>query len=99
MWHDNKYIIDNNKGQIIIGKEKLIEIIHKLANYSSKFNVKKIEITPIDEYHQLCFSIYLEKEANFSIVASTISSFQERLDLKIKSSLNIFNFNTILVFE
>ncbi|WEK83320.1 MAG: hypothetical protein L3I91_01305 [Mycoplasma sp.] len=99
MLQDNKYTITNAKGEISYSADRLKEIVYKLANQSVKFEVSKIEINNIEEFKQICFSIFLKKAENFSLLTSTIDDFQERLELLIRSSLNLKNLMTILIFE
>ena len=95
----NTVIAKNSKGSISLSNDLIEHVITEIVKNSSNYIVKSVKNFYIDEYAQQCFSIELSFDKQVSFYEDEINSYQEHLKILIASSLNIRNFNLILIFN
>ena len=95
----NTVIAKNSKGSISLSNDLIEHVITELVKNSSNYIVKSVKNFYIDEYAQQCFSIELSFDKQVSFYEDEINSYHEHLKKLIASSLNIPNFNLILIFN
>ena len=95
----NTVIAKNSKGSISLSNDLIEHGITEIVKNSSNYIVKSVKNFYIDEYAQQCFSIELSFDKQVSFYEDEINSYQEHLKKLIASSLNIPNFNLILIFN